>query len=315
MPRFQRCIKDVHGKPLVYLDNAATTQKPDAVISCLKSYYEQDNSNVHRGIHTLSERATESYENTRNVIARYVGADDPRRVVFTRGTTEAINLVAYSFVEPRVSEGDEIIVSEMEHHSNIVPWQLLARRTGAVLRVAPVKDDGSLDLEATLQLFNEKTSFVSVVYVSNSLGTINPVRATHRRCARCQRTHFSRWGASDGACADCSRRVGRGLFAFSRHKVYGPTGIGALVGRMEHLEAMRPYQSGGDMIRELSFSGTELNDIPYRFEAGTPNIAGTVGLASALEFVESIGREAIAAHSAVLDYAFDLASNLSSIRI
>ena len=313
---FPALHQEVHGKPLVYLDNAATTQKPDAVISCLRSYYEQDNSNVHRGIHTLSERATESYENTRNIIARYVGADDSRRVVFTRGTTEAINLVAYSFVEPRVSESDEIIVSEMEHHSNIVPWQLLAERTGAVLRVAPVKDDGSLDLDATLELINDKTSFVSVVYVSNSLGTINPIRqlidAAHAVGAPI---------LVDGAQAMAHAPIavdewGADFFAFSGHKVYGPTGIGALVGRMEHLEAMRPYQSGGDMIRRVSFSGTELNDIPYRFEAGTPNIAGTIGLGSALEFVESIGREAIAAHeSAVLDYAFELASNLSSIRI
>ena len=313
---FPALHQNVHGKPLVYLDNAATTQKPRCVIDALSGYYENDNANVHRGLHSLSERATDAYEGTRDAIARFVGIDDRRRVVFTRGATEALNLVAWSFVEPRVSAGDEIIVTEMEHHSNIVPWQFLAERTGAVLKVAPILDDGSLDLDATLALIGPRTKFVSVVHISNSLGTINPIK-TIIDAAHAEGVPVMIDGAQSMPHATLNLdELGADFFAFSGHKVYGPTGIGGLIGRMDRLEEMRPYQSGGDMIRRVSFSGTELNDIPYRFEAGTPHIAGTIALTHALEFVESIGRDAIAAHETVLlGHACALAADVPGMRI
>lgn len=308
--------QEVHGKPLVYLDNAATTQKPSSVIESISEYYEQHNSNVHRGVHTLSERATELYEGTRGIIARVLGVDDPRRVVYTSGTTESINLVAWSYVEPRVKAGDEILVTMMEHHSNIVPWQMVAERTGAVLRAAPILADGSLDIDAMLEMINERTRFVGIVHVSNALGTINPVKRV------IDAAHAA--GAAvlvDGAQATPHMSIdidalGADFYAMSAHKVYGPTGMGALVGTMERLEEMRPWQGGGDMIRRVSFEGSTWNDIPYRFEAGTPHIAGAVGFGRALEYVEALGPARIAAHEAMLmERAMGHAEALADLRV
>ncbi|NKC14984.1 MAG: SufS family cysteine desulfurase [Gammaproteobacteria bacterium] len=313
---FPALHQQVHGKPLVYLDNAATTQKPRAVIDAITHYYCNDNANVHRGVHALSERATAAYEGTRDIIARFFGVPDNRCVVFTRGTTESINLVAEGYVRPMLKPGDEIITTQMEHHSNIVPWQILAEKTGAVLQVAPIQEDGSLDLDATLALIGEKTRFVAAAYISNALGTVNPVReiirAAHDAGARV---------LLDGAQAAPHKAVNIveldcDFFAFSGHKVYGPTGIGGLIGKMDALEEMQPYQSGGDMIRRVSFSGTEYNDIPYRFEAGTPNIADTIALGAALEYVESLDIACIAAHEdALLRHATRLVSGIPGLRI
>jgi cysteine desulfurase/selenocysteine lyase len=313
---FPALHQEVHGKQLVYLDNAATTQKPRVVIDALTHYYEHDNSNVHRGVHTLSERATDAYEGTRGKIARVLGVDDPRRVIYTRGATEALNLVAYSYVEPRLKAGDEILVTLMEHHSNIVPWQLLAERTGAVLRAAPILEDGALDVDAMLSMINERTRIVSVVHVSNSLGTVNPV-AKIIQAAHSMGVPVMVDGAQSTPHMDVNiDELDADFFVFSGHKVYGPTGIGALIAKMERLEEMRPYQSGGDMIRKVSFSGSTWNDIPYRFEAGTPHISGGVALGAAMEFVESTGLADIAAHeSALLTRALANAANVPGLKV
>ena len=309
--------QEVHGRPLVYLDNGATSQKPHTVIQALRHYYEYDNSNVHRGVHALSERATRDYEAARDEVARFVNAPERRAVVFVRGTTEAINLVAQSYLRPRLQAGDEILVSHMEHHSNIVPWQILCEESGARLGVIPVSDEGELDLEAYHALLGERTRFVSIVHLSNALGTVNPVkemcRAAHAAGARV---------LVDGAQAvphlavdvqdlDCD------FYAFSGHKVYGPTGIGALIGKTELLEAMPPYQGGGEMIRRVSFEeGTTYNDLPHKFEAGTPDIAGAIGLKAALEYLSALDLEAVAAHEdALLDYATDALAEIAGVRV
>ena len=285
-----------HGKPLVYLDNAATTQKPRAVIDATTRYYERDNANIHRGVHVLSERATRHYEEARAKVARFLNAPDARSIVFTRNSTEGINLVAQTFARARVSAGDEIILSEIEHHSNIVPWQLLAEEKGARLRVIPIDDRGDLLLEAYERLFSEKTKIVAVTHMSNALGTIPPVekiiQIAHARGVPV---------LVDGSQAAYHRRVDLqaldcDFYVVTGHKLYGPTGIGALYGKREHLEAMPPYQGGGDMIRSVSFAKTTWNDVPFKFEAGTPNIAGTIGLGAAIDYIESIGMDAIAAH-------------------
>ena len=293
-----------HGKPLVYLDNAATTQKPRAVIDATTRYYERDNANIHRGVHVLSERATRHYEEARARVARFLNAPDPRSVVFTRNSTEGINLVAQTFGRTRVGEGDEIILSEIEHHSNIVPWQLLALEKGARLRVIPVDDRGDLILEAYASLFSPRTKLVALTHMSNALGTIPPVEAMIR-------TAHARGVPVlvDGSQAAYHRRVDLerldcDFYVVTGHKLYGPTGIGALYGKREHLEAMPPYQGGGDMIRSVSFEKTTWNDLPFKFEAGTPNIAGAIGLGAAIDYVESIGMDAIAGHERdLLDYA------------
>ena len=313
---FPALHQEVHGKPLIYLDNAATTQKPQCVIDTLVHYYTHDNSNVHRGVHALSERATTAYESVRDCIASYLNAEDRRGVVFTRGATEALNLVASSYVEPRLQEGDEILITTMEHHSNIVPWQILCERTGAQLIVAPISELGELDLPQTLELIGPKTRFVSVNHVSNSLGTINPVKeiveAAHARGVRVMLDGAQAvpHGVVDLKALDCD------FYVFSGHKVYAPTGIGALVGKMEALEELRPYQAGGDMIRRVTFEETTYNDLPYRLEAGTPHIAGTIGLGAALDFMLRVGPEAIAAHEAtLLDHAHNLACDTKDLTI
>jgi cysteine desulfurase/selenocysteine lyase len=288
--------EEVHGKPLVYLDNAATAQKPRQVLDAIRHYYEHDNANVHRAVHTLSERATRDYEEARVKVQQFLNAAESREIVFVRGTTEAINLVAQSYGRSTLKAGDEIIISHMEHHSNIVPWQILCEQTGAVLRVVPVDDHGEFLLGEYEKLLGPRTRLVSVVHVSNVLGTINPVEdviaLAHRRGVPvlldgAQAVPHLRVDVQD---LDCD------FYAFSGHKLYGPTGIGVLYGKARLLEAMPPWQGGGDMIASVSFAGTTYNVLPHKFEAGTPNMAGAVGLGAALDYVQSVGLDAIAAH-------------------
>jgi cysteine desulfurase/selenocysteine lyase len=311
---FPALHQQVNGRPLVYLDNAATTQKPQPVLDALLGFYRRDCANVHRGVHALSQRATDAYEGARETVARFLNAR-PREIVFTRGTTEAINLVAYSYGS-RLSPGDEILITELEHHSNIVPWQMLAERTGARLRVAPIDDRGEIILEEFQRLLGPRTRIVAVAHVSNALGTVNPVEEI------CRLAHT--YGARvlvDGAqavphLAVDVRALDCDFYAFSGHKIYGPTGIGVLFGRWELLEAMPPYQGGGDMIRSVTFEKTLYNDPPYRFEAGTPHIAGAIGLAAAIEYVTRLGLEEIRRHEQqLLEAATRALEEIPGVRI
>jgi cysteine desulfurase / selenocysteine lyase len=286
----------VHGKPLAYLDNAASAQKPRAVLDAVRQYYEHDHANIHRAVHLLSERATEAYEEARRKAQRFLNAGSPQEVIFTRGATEAVNLVAQTFGRQHVGPGDEVVISWMEHHSNIVPWQMLCAEKGATLRVVPVTDAGELRLDELERLLTPRTKLLALVHVSNSLGTINPVKQIVE-LARGRGVPVLLDGAQavphlkvDVQDLDCD------FYCFSGHKVYGPTGIGVLYGKLARLEAMPPYQGGGDMIRSVSFDGTTYNDLPYKYEAGTPHIAGAVGLGAALDYVEEVGLDAIAAH-------------------
>ena len=313
---FPALHQEVKGRPLAYLDNGATSQKPRAVIDALTRYYEQDNSNVHRGVHTLSERATAAYEGTREKVRTFLNAADTREIVFARGTTEAINLVANSFVRPRLREGDEIVISHMEHHSNIVPWQFLCEDTGAKLRVVPIDDDGALDLPACLSMLGPRTRFVSMTWVANSLGTINPVReiveAAHRAGAPVM---LDAAQAVPHLAVDV-QALGCDFLAFSAHKVCGPTGIGALYGKLEHLEAMTPWQAGGDMILAVTFEKTTWNAVPYRFEAGTPNIADTIAMGVGLDYVHALGLDRVAAYEHdLLAYATEGVRAVPGVRI
>ncbi len=297
-PLLRQTLAD--GRPLVYLDNAATTQKPQRVIDAISRFYAEDNANIHRGVYDLCERATRLYEGARIRIARFVGARDDREIVFVRGTTEGVNLVAQAFCRPRLSPGDEVLVSALEHHSNIVPWQLVCAERGARLTVIPMNARGELvldDLEARL---GPRTRMLAVGHVSNALGTVNPVREIVARAhARGVPVLVDGAQALPHLAVDV-RALGCDFYAASGHKVFGPTGIGFLYGRLEHLEAMPPYQGGGDMIRSVSFAGTTYAPPPARFEAGTPNIAGAIGLAEALDYVAALDREAVAAHEAAL---------------
>ena len=283
----------VNGKPLVYFDNAATTQKPQQVIDALVDYYSHYNSNVHRGVHHLSQVATDAYEGARQKMATLMNAPSASEIIFTRGTTESINLIAYSFGDAFVNEGDEIIISAIEHHSNIVPWQLLCQRKKASLKVIPVLDNGVLDLEAYQELFSNRTKLVAVGHISNALGTINPIDEMIHMAHE-----YSVPVLIDGAqglphgSVDV-QALGCDFYCFSGHKMYGPTGIGGFFGRIELLDQMPPYQGGGEMIKDVSFAGTTFNDVPYKFEAGTPNIADAIGLAAAVDYLEGIGWEAI----------------------
>jgi cysteine desulfurase/selenocysteine lyase len=286
----------VHGKPLVYLDNAASTQKPQCVIDALVRYYEQDNANIHRAVHVLSDRATRQYEAARETIRRFLGAADTREIIFCRGTTEAINLVAHSYCKKFVGSGDEVLITQMEHHSNIVPWQIACEDRQAKLKVAPIDDRGELILEAFEKLLTDRVKIVSLTHVSNTLGTVNPVRAViemaHRKGIPV---------LLDGAQSAPHMRVDvqeldADFYAFSGHKVYGPTGIGVLYGKSRWLDAMPPYMGGGDMIRTVSFEKTTWNELPYKFEAGTPNVEGPIGLAVAIEYLESLGLDQVAEH-------------------
>ena len=293
---FPALHQQVNGRPLVYLDSAATTQKPVDVIEAVDRFYRRDCANVHRGVHALSQRATVAYESARTSVKRHLGARDSREIVFTRGTTEAINLVAHSFVRPRLAAGDEVLITAMEHHSNIVPWQLLCEERGASLRVVPIDDRGELDLEAYHSLLSDRTRIVGIVWVSNALGTVNPVRdliaAAHARGVPVlvDGAQAVPHMAVDVTEIDCD------FLAFSGHKTYGPTGIGALYGKREHLLEMQPYQGGGDMILSVTFEQTVYAEPPHRFEAGTPNIAGAIGLAAALGYLERLGLDAVTDH-------------------
>jgi cysteine desulfurase / selenocysteine lyase len=294
----------VHGKPLVYLDNAATTQKPLAVIEAIENYYRRDNSNIHRGVHTLSERATEDYEKVRVAAQKFLNAADHREIIFVRGTTEAINLVAQTYGRKNVGSGDEVLITAMEHHSNIVPWQLLCEEKGAKLRVAPINERGELVLDEFEKLLGPKTKIVAIGHLSNALGSINPIREIVRM-AHARNIPVLVDGAQaaprmpvDVQALDCD------FYALSGHKIYGPTGIGILYGKTKLLEAMPPYQGGGDMIASVTFEKTVYNRLPYKFEAGTPNIADTIGLGAAFEYLNNLGLEQIEQHEAdLLDYA------------
>ena len=306
----------VHGKPLVYLDNAATTQKPQAVIDADADYYAHANANVHRGVHRLSQDATDAYEAARDVVRRFVNAADTGEIIFVRGATEAINLVAQSYARPLLQPGDEIVISAMEHHSNIVPWQLVCGQTGAALKVVPVTDAGELEVDAFEQRLGPRTRLCAITHVSNALGTITPmarvVAAAHARGipVLVDGAQAVSHLAVDVRALDCD------FYAFSGHKTFGPTGIGVLYGKARHLEAMPPYQGGGDMIRSVSFEKTEYNDLPYKFEAGTPNIAGAVGLGVAIDYLSALGMPAIAAHERnLLAHATRQASAIPGLRI
>jgi len=306
----------INGKPLIYLDNAATSQKPRAVIDAMNRYYMEENSNIHRGVHYLSELATQSYEAARIKIQRHINAAHPQEVIFVRGTTEAINLVAHSYGRYNFKAGDEIIISAMEHHSNIVPWQLLRDEKDIAIRIIPINDKGELFIDKYEKMFNERTKLVAVVHVSNVLGTINPVKEmieiAHRNSVPV---------LVDGAQAvphmlvdvqdlDCD------FYAFSGHKMYGPTGVGVLFGKLNLLEAMPPYQSGGDMIRSVSFEKTIYNDLPHKFEAGTPNIAGGVGMGATIDYINQIDYDAAIQHEhRLMIYATEALLTIKGLRI
>jgi len=296
--------QQVNGKPLVYLDNAASTQKPRVVIDRLKRYYETENANVHRGVHVLSQRATDAFEGARETVRGFINASDSKEIIFVRGATEAINLVAWSFGQKYVNKDDEIVISAMEHHSNIVPWQMLCERTGAHLRVIPMNRDGELDMDVYADMLGSRTRLVAVGHVSNALGTVNPVAEIIDKAHRKNIPVLVDGAQSVPHMPVDVQEMDCDFFAFSGHKMYGPTGIGVLYGRAELLDAMPPYQGGGDMIRSVTFKKTTFNTLPYKFEAGTPHIAGAVGLAAAVEYLTGIGMARIAAHeSSLLEYA------------
>ena len=304
------------GGPLVYLDNAASSQKPVQVLQAIDTYYREKHSNVHRGVHYLAQQATDAYESARDTVANHLRANDRREVIFVRGTTEAINLVAYSYARPRLQAGDEIVVSQLEHHSNIVPWQLIAEQTGARIVVAPVDEQGAFDLDGFAALLSERTKIVAVAHVSNALGTIMPI-------ARIVELAHSRGAVVvvDGAQAAPHTAIdvqslGCDFYAISAHKAYGPTGIGALWGRLDLLTSMPPFQGGGEMIRRVTFEGSDFAPPPARFEAGTPNMAGAVGMAAALDYLSEVGLEAIATHEAdLLAYATDRMEAIPGVRL
>jgi len=308
--------RSVHGKPLVYLDTAASAQRPLAVINAIDGFYRNHNANIHRGVHLLSQEATEDYEQARLKVAGFINAPSDQECVFTRGTTESINLVAHSFLRPRLQAGDEILISWMEHHSNIVPWQLLCEETGAVLKVAPMNQRGELEMDALAEMLTERVKLLAVVQVSNALGTVNPV-AEICAMAKLQGIPVLVDGAQamphqavDVQALDCD------FYCFSGHKMYGPTGIGVLWGRYEHLQAMRPYQGGGEMIRHVTFEKSTFNDAPGKFEAGTPNIAGAIGLGAAVDYLQSLGMQNIADWEAqLLAYATEKLTRIDGFRM
>ncbi len=306
----------VNEKPLVYIDNAATSQKPAQVIAALSKYYQHDNSNIHRGIHSLSERATADYEAARGKVRNFLNASSEKEIIFVRGATEALNLIAQSHGRTNLKAGDEIIISTMEHHSNIVPWRLLCEQTGAILKVIPINDRGELIIEEFEKLLNTKTKIVSVVHISNALGTINPIQHIIDRARE-----YNAITIIDGAQAVAHTTVdvqtlNCDFYVFSGHKLFGPTGIGVLYGKIELLEAMPPWQGGGDMIKMVSFEKIVYADLPYKFEAGTPHIAGVVGLGAAIDYVNAINPDAIAAHEHdLLEYATAKARQVHGLRL
>ena len=308
--------RQVHGKPLVYFDNAATAQKPQRVINALTDYYSHYNANIHRGIHMLAEEATLAYEATRVAVKDFIGAKFSEEIIFTRGTTESINLVAYTWGRKNIGEGDEIIISTMEHHSNIVPWQMLCEEKNAHLKVIPISDRGELSLDDFKALLSSRTKLVSIAHVSNALGTINPVEEMIALAHEVGAVVLVDGAQSAVHLEIDVQKLDCDFFAFSGHKVYGPTGIGVLYGKKEILEAMPVFMGGGEMIKEVTFEKTTYNDLPYKYEAGTPNIAGVVALAAALKYVLSVGLDAIAAHEdALLNYATAQLSAIKGIQL
>ncbi len=306
----------VNGKPLVYLDNAATSQKPQSVIDTLVRYYTTENANVHRGVHTLSQLATEDYEEARTQARKFINAKEDGEIIFVRGTTEAINLVAQTFGRQKISQGDEIIIATMEHHSNIVPWQILCQEKGANLRVIPINDAGELLLDEYEKLITPRTKLVSIVHQSNALGTINPVEEIVQ-IAHQQGVPVLLDGAQAIAHVSVDvQQLGCDFYAFSGHKLYGPTGIGVLYGKAELLEEMPPYQAGGEMIRSVTFEKTLYNVLPNKFEAGTPNIAGAIGLGAAISYVNGIGMDRIFAYeSELLTYGTERLSAIGGLTL
>ena len=308
--------RQVHDLPLVYLDNAATTQKPQTVIDAISHYYAFNNANVHRGVHLLSESATDAYESARKTVQHFLNAEDSSEIIFVRGATEAVNLVAQTYGREHVGAGDEIVITTMEHHSNIVPWQMLCEEKGARLRVVPINDDGELLLDEFEKLLNSRTKLIAIAHVSNALGTVNPISrvveiAHHRNIpVLVDGAQAILHGKVDVHALDCD------FYAFSGHKIYGPTGIGVLYGKRELLDAMPPYQGGGDMIRSVTFEKTIYNQLPYKFEAGTPHMAGAIGLGAAIDYVDSIGLDSIAAYEQdLLAYGTKALSSVPGLRL
>ena len=313
---FPILTRTVHGKPLVYFDTAASAQRPLAVIEAVDDFYRNHNANIHRGVHTLSQEATDDHEQARTKIADFINAPSDQEIIFTRGTTESINLVAHSFARPRLKAGDEILITWMEHHSNIVPWQLLCEETGALLKVVPMNERGELEMDALADMLTERVKLLGVVQISNALGTVNPVKEI---CALARQRGIPI--LVDGAQAVPHQSVdvqglGCDFYCFSGHKMYGPTGIGVLWGRAEHLDAMVPYQGGGEMIRHVTFEKSEYNSAPGKFEAGTPNIAGAIGLGAAVDYLQGLGMENVAAWEArLLAYATERLGQVEGFRM
>ena len=313
---FPALAQEVQGHPLVYLDSAASSQSPNAVINAVAEYQQSSHSNVHRGVHTLSYRATEAFEGAREKLRGFINAAQSSEIIFTRGTTEAINLVAQSFLRPRVKPGDQVLITHLEHHSNIVPWQLICELTGAELLVAPINQHGELDRDALFKLMTDRVRLLAIGHVSNALGTVNPIKDIIAEARK-----YDMAVLVDGAQAvphmsvdvralDCD------FYAFSGHKMFGPTGVGVLYGKHELLEAMPPWQGGGDMILEVSFKGTTFNDLPYKFEAGTPNISGAVGLGAAVDYLTAVGADNIASYEAsLLQYLGDQLATIDGLRL
>jgi len=314
--QFPILSKEVNNKPLIYLDNASTTQKPASVIDEIQEYYECTNSNIHRGVHHLSQKATEEYEEARKKIQTFIGAKSSKEIVFVRGATEAVNLVANSYVNPLLSEGDNIIISHMEHHANIVPWQLIAKQKNIEIKVIPINEKGELIIEELDTLIDKQTKFISLNHVSNSLGTVNPIEKLIKKAHQNNIKIMI-----DGAQAVQHMKVNVtdldvDFYCFSGHKMYGPTGIGILYGKKEILDEMEPYQGGGDMIKSVTFEKTIYNDVPHIFEAGTPNIVGAIGLGKAIDFIEKTTLEKIEEHEMdLLNYATKKISKIEGVRI
>ncbi|MEX2273732.1 MAG: cysteine desulfurase [Vicinamibacterales bacterium] len=313
---FPALHQSVHGNPLVYLDNAATTQKPRAVIDAILGYYERDNANIHRGVHELSQRATEAHDESRAKVRAFLNARSTREVVFTRNATESINLVARAWGGTNLREGDEVLITAMEHHSNIVPWQLICDERGATLKVAPIDQRGALILEEFDRLLTPKTRIAAFTHLSNALGTINPVKDMVEMCRERAITTLVDGSQAAYHMAVDVQAIGCDFYVFTGHKLYGPTGIGVLYGRESVLDAMPPYQGGGDMIRSVTFEASTWNDLPYKFEAGTPHIEGAIALGAAIDFVRGIGFAAIGAHEReLLAYGHDRMGAIPGVRL